>query len=113
MVPRFLSISDVGFACFPKLDYFKYASNIKVFEYMAAGVPPIVSPDGDLPFYVDYGRSGVITSPDITRLSYTLVALLSDERKRKKLADNAKEYVKNFDWEALTTKLINTYNKIE
>jgi glycosyltransferase involved in cell wall biosynthesis len=112
MVPRFLSISDIGFACFPKLDYFNYASNIKVFEYMASGVPAVVSPTGDLPYYIDYGRAGVVSNSDVTNLSNVLISLLTDERKRKKLGSYAKKYAVNFDWTVLTQKLVDTYMKI-
>jgi len=111
-IPKFLSISDIGFACFPEMDYLRFVSNIKVFEYMASGIPVVVNSVGDLPFYVDYGRAGVITKPDANELSKALVDLLSDDRKRRRLANHAKKYVKNFDWTMLTEKLLEVYERI-
>lgn len=109
MVPRFLSVSDLGFACFPNLDYLKYASNIKVFEYMAAGVPAIVNSNGDLPFYVDYGSAGLIADPSVDNLSRAVVDVLSDDKRCRRLSTNAKAYVKNFDWYVLAKELFSVY----
>jgi glycosyltransferase involved in cell wall biosynthesis len=111
-IPKFLSISDIGFACFPELDYLRFVSNIKVFEYMASGVPVVVSPIGDLPFYVDYGRAGVVTKPDADELSKVLVDLLSDDKKRRRLSGHAKKYVENFDWTVLTERLLRVYERL-
>jgi glycosyltransferase involved in cell wall biosynthesis len=110
-VPSFLSISDLGYACFPPLDYLNYVSNIKVFEYMAAGVPAIVSPTGDLPVYVDHGRCGIISIAETDALSSELSAVLSEEKRLKELSKNAKQYVKNFDWAPLTERLLKTYEE--
>jgi len=112
VVPKFLTICDIGFSCFPELDYLRFSSNIKVFEYMASGIPVVVSPEGDLPFYIDYGRAGVITKPDVNGLSKTLIDLLSDEKKRRRLGNHAKKYVRNFDWERLTEKLLEVYETL-
>lgn len=112
MVPRYLSLADLGFACFPKLDYFKYASNIKVFEYMASGVPAIVNSDGDMPMNVDFGRAGIVTEPDAQSLSESMLAVLSNEKLRRYLSSNSKAYVRNFDWTRLTDRLLETYHTI-
>ena len=111
-VSKFLSISDIGIACFPSLDWIQAASNIKVFEYMASGVPVIVSATGDLPYYVDFGATGVIAKFNVRDLSMKLDELLDDDRKRKRLGEKARRYVKeNFDWQVLTGKVEKIYEK--
>jgi glycosyltransferase involved in cell wall biosynthesis len=110
LMPQFLSVGDIGFACFPDSEYLHYVSNIKVFEYMAAGIPAIVSPTGDLPYYVDYGHAGIISQSDENCLSGELISLLRDNKKRKRLGAYSKQYVTNFDWQVLTQKLIEVYN---
>ena len=86
-VSKFLSISDIGFACFPRELHYMAASNLKVFEYMAAGVPPLVSSVGDSPYYVDYGNAGMIVDFDVENVSKTITDLLQDEKKRKRLSE--------------------------
>jgi glycosyltransferase involved in cell wall biosynthesis len=112
MVPQFLSIADIGFACFPPNAYFTYASNIKVFEYMAAGLPVIVNPNGDLPLYIDYGKAGIICNPTVQELSENYVRLLQDEKKQKALAYHARVHVKNFDWDVLANRLLGAYTNM-
>jgi glycosyltransferase involved in cell wall biosynthesis len=113
-VPKFLSISDIGYACFPRIDYIEAASNIKVFEYMASGIPPVVSPVGDLPYYVDFGNAGVITEYNVEDVSKALLCLLDDEKKRRKFGEYARRYVKdNFDWQVLTKRLLGIYEKLQ
>jgi glycosyltransferase involved in cell wall biosynthesis len=112
IVPQYLSFADIGIACFPSLDYFNYASNIKVFEYLASGIPTNVSPTGDLPYYVDYGKAGIVADSNVATLSNTLTELLADDSKRKDISRYAKAYVKNFDWSRLANELINVYARL-
>lgn len=109
-VPKLLSICDVGFACFQKMNYISAASNIKVFEYMASGIPVVVSATGDLPHYIEFGKAGVIANVD--SLSNSLLDLLTNDKKRKRLGEHARRYVTdNFDWRILTEKLEKIYKK--
>ena len=112
-IPHLLSIADIGFACFPQNQYFKYASNIKVFEYMAAGVLPVVNQLGDLPFNVDFGRAGLVVDPAVDTLSDCLLSILSDERKRRSLSNHARQYVRRFDWNFLSSILEATYKQVQ
>lgn len=112
-ISKYLSISDIGFACFPKEQHYMAASNLKVFEYMAAGVPPVVSSVGDLPYYTGYGNAGAIVEFDVESVSKLMIDLLQDEKKRKRLGENARRHVKNnFDWQLLTKKLFHVYQEI-
>jgi glycosyltransferase involved in cell wall biosynthesis len=108
-VPRFLSVSDLGFACFPRLEYLRYVSNIKVFEYLAAGVPAIVSSTGDLPSYIDYGNAGKVVEPNPSDLAKAMLELLGDQKTLRRLSCNGREHVKRFDWKVLTQKLLQVY----
>lgn len=113
-VPKFLSISDIGFACFPRIDYIAAASNIKVFEYMASGIPAVVSPVGDLSYYTDFGKAGVIAEYNVKDVSRALLDLLDDDKKRKRLGEHARKYVRNnFDWQVLTERVLSVYEKLQ
>jgi glycosyltransferase involved in cell wall biosynthesis len=110
-VPKLLSVSDIGFACFlPPVP--STGGVMKVFEYMASKIPVVVNRAGDLPYYIDFGQAGAITKLDPVGLSNTIVELLDDDQKRKRLGNHAHEYVRNnFDWEVLTGKLVRVYEK--
>jgi glycosyltransferase involved in cell wall biosynthesis len=73
-----LSGWDVGVAVFDAVPGF-YFSPLKLFEYMAAGLCPVVSDLGDLPEIVEHGQAGIVVPPgDAHALSEALLALDRD-----------------------------------
>jgi glycosyltransferase involved in cell wall biosynthesis len=111
--PQLLSISDVGFMCFPP-SLPPAGGATKVFEYMASGIPAIVNASGDLPYYTDYGKAGAISSLDPHSLSNTILTLLADDSKRKEMGRYAHEFVKdNFDWSVLADRLLGVYRDLQ
>ena len=56
-----------------------YASPLKLFEYMAAGLCPVVSDVGELPELVEHGQAGVVVPPgNAQALAKTLLVLDRD-----------------------------------
>ncbi len=77
-VPGLLASMDVGVAPYPNLDDF-YFSPIKVYEYMAAGLPVVASRLGDLPELIQDGANGFLVPPgDPVALAAVLDRLRSD-----------------------------------
>jgi glycosyltransferase involved in cell wall biosynthesis len=73
-----LATWDVGVAPFDAVPGF-YFSPLKLFEYMAAGLCPVVSDVGELPEFVEHGQAGVVVPPgDVQALSEALLALDRD-----------------------------------
>ncbi len=61
-VPDYLSQVDIAVAPYPALNDF-YFSPLKVFEYMACGLPIVASRIGDLPKYIEDRRSARLVAP--------------------------------------------------
>jgi glycosyltransferase involved in cell wall biosynthesis len=59
-----LEPGDIGYNYMPDTPTVRAASNMKVPQYMAKGVVPLVSNMGDLPWMVDDGHAGYIAEPD-------------------------------------------------
>jgi len=111
-VPEYLSICDIGFACCPQ-PLTSTGGALKVFMYMASGMPVIVDEAGDLPYYIDYGNAGIVSRLDPVSLSKSLLELVGNGELRRKKGAHAKEYVRqNFDWEILTDKLVSVYESL-
>ncbi len=64
-VPEYLSQVDIAVAPYPPLDEF-YFSPLKVFEYMACGLPIVSSRIGDLPDYLQDRLSARLLPPGDT-----------------------------------------------
>jgi len=111
-VPEYLSICDIGFACCPP-PLISTGGALKVFMYMAACIPVVVNPVGDLPYYIDGGNAGVVTQLDPKNLSNAFLELLENEPLRRKKGQHAANYVRtNFDWSVLVKRLQKVYRGI-
>ncbi|MFQ6550227.1 glycosyltransferase family 4 protein [Aestuariibius sp. 2305UL40-4] len=62
-VPAALARLDVGTAPYGATEAF-YFSPLKIYEYMAAGLPVVTSDTGHLPEIVTHGSTGLIVPPD-------------------------------------------------
>lgn len=81
---------DVGVAPFSAMPGFWF-SPLKLFEYMAAGLCPVVSDVGELAEIVEHGRAGVIVAPeDPGALGEALRELDRDRQRVRELAARAR-----------------------
>jgi len=87
---RVLERWDVGVAPYAALEGF-YFSPLKLVEYMAAGLCPVVSDVGELAQIVERGRAGVVVAPgDPEALADALVALDRDRVRLRALGERAR-----------------------
>jgi glycosyltransferase involved in cell wall biosynthesis len=108
-VSSYLSVADIGFACFPP-PLTSAGGALKIFMYMASGLPVVVNPVGDLPYYIDFGRAGATSLLDQESLALTLLNLIGNDKERRQIGEHARTYVKqNFDWSVLTKRLFSVY----
>jgi glycosyltransferase involved in cell wall biosynthesis len=109
-VPRILVESDVAVAPYPARDF--GFSPLKLFEYMACGVPIVCS---DLPStreIVEDDRNGLLVPPgDIDSLAEAIVRILIDKRLGKRLSVEGLRRVNSFSWRESTKKLESVYQK--
>lgn len=98
-VPALLRRMDVAVAPYPAMADF-YFSPLKVYEYLAAGLPVVASRVGDLPEVLDHGRLGVLVEPgDAAALAGAVAALRTDPDRRRRLAlDGRVRAVERHDW---------------
>lgn len=106
-VPAWLASMDVAVAPYPKLDNF-YFSPLKVYEYMAAGVPVVVSQVGQLTDLIEDGVNGVHVPPgDAIALANTLAGLRNDSGLRARLGPAGRATVlRNHTWDAVAERIL-------
>src|SRR5450756_1759411 len=109
-IAAYLKLGDVGYCYMPNDRTTVACSNMKVFEYLAAGVVPVVSDVGDLPAYVDYGRAGyVCPHDDSAALVDCLTHALADSTRIDRARRGGKLAAESYDWAVLTTELEAVY----
>jgi glycosyltransferase involved in cell wall biosynthesis len=106
-MPACLAAADIGVAPFdiqahPPLQLAFYWSPLKIFEYMAAGLP-VVAPDiPRLASILGSGQQGLLYDPEAPRaLADTLARLAGDDVERRRLGAAARARVcQEFSWAA-------------
>lgn len=74
-VPGVLAQMDVGVAPYPRMAGF-YFSPLKIFEYMAAGLPLVASDIGQISEVISDGRTGLLVTPgDVAGLAAAIERL--------------------------------------
>jgi glycosyltransferase involved in cell wall biosynthesis len=102
---------DVAVAPYPKIENF-YFSPLKVFEYMAAGLPVVSSNIGQLSELIQNEYCGFLYRPgDSEALSKILLRLMKDPKLRKTVGAAAKDYIiQNHTWDIVVSKILSLSN---
>jgi glycosyltransferase involved in cell wall biosynthesis len=99
LVPGLLRRMDLAVAPYPPIDDF-YFSPLKIYEYLAAGVPVVASNVGDLSSVLDDGRLGVLVGPgDPAALAEAIASLRADPGRRGRMGREGRRHsVEHHDW---------------
>ena len=107
-VPGLLSSMDVAVAPYPPLAHF-YFSPLKVYEYMAAGLPVVASRIGQLAELIQDGENGILVPPgDPVTLARALGKLYRNPLLCKRLGTKARQTVlESHTWDATVEHMLN------
>jgi glycosyltransferase involved in cell wall biosynthesis len=102
-VPSYLAAMDIAVAPYSAQPDF-YFSPLKVVEYLAAGLPVVVTRQGDLSQLV--GDAGVCVKPgSVEELGDALRQLLTDNEMRRRMASGARSRTAKLSWDAAARKV--------
>ncbi|ATG50372.1 glycosyltransferase [Brachybacterium vulturis] len=105
-VPGILHGLDIAAAPYPAGEH--YFSPLKVYEYLAAGLPTVASAIGTIPALLGHGTLGVLVEPgDVQDLATALDELAADPGRRAHLAVRARDSaVAEHDWRSRCRELL-------
>ena len=99
---------DVALAPYPQLDHPFYFSPVKLFEYMACGVPVVAAAVGQIAEVVRHGETGLLYPPDDTdALVSACDRLLADQALRQRLGQAAAKQVRErYTWDHNAVRVV-------
>jgi glycosyltransferase involved in cell wall biosynthesis len=100
-VAALISQFDVALAPYAHLDHAFYFSPLKIFEYMACGVPVVAAASGQIAEVVHDGATGLLYPPgDLEALTAACDRLLADSALRQQLGHaGAREIHSRYTWD--------------
>ncbi|MGE5698790.1 MAG: glycosyltransferase family 4 protein [Deltaproteobacteria bacterium] len=106
-IPGLLASMDAAVAPYPRREDF-YFSPLKVFEYMAAGLPVAASRIGQIERLIRDGEDGILLPPgDSDALASALLRLARDPSLRARLGRAARERArKEFSWATVAERIL-------
>jgi glycosyltransferase involved in cell wall biosynthesis len=91
-IPLVLASCEVALAPYPALREFAF-SPLKLYEYLAAGIPVVASSIGQIPQALDGGRLGMLAAPgDPESLAGGIADVLADSKSAAARAELARAY---------------------
>ena len=99
-VPLWLNALDVAVMPFPETEHYKYSmSPLKLFEYMAAGVPIVASDLPSIREILQHDRNAWLVPPENPEsLGQAILAMLRNPARAARIAKTAKEEVRQYTW---------------
>jgi glycosyltransferase involved in cell wall biosynthesis len=104
-VPAYLASMDLALAPYPPLTQF-YSSPLKVFEYMAAGLPIVASRIGQVGELIRHGETGLLVAPgNPIAMAQAVFELELDPERRARLGNAAREAVQEQTWDRVIERV--------
>lgn len=112
-MPVYLSITTIALAFVPMDAWFEHQPPTKTVEYLAQGLPVIGTDTAGNRLFVRHDFNGVLCQDGAELHAQTMLDLIRDTERRTRLAANARESVKAYDWsEIVRARVIPTYQEL-
>jgi glycosyltransferase involved in cell wall biosynthesis len=101
-----LAAADVAIAPYPALDTFSF-SPLKLYEYLAAGVPVVASAIGQIPYVLDHGRWGtLVPAGEADALAAALRRVIGDPEARVRAAAGREHALAHHGWSDRARRIV-------
>lgn len=85
---------------------------IALLESLACGLPAVVTNVGGIGDYVDDSCAALVPPRDPETMYGMICELLADDKRRRSLAENARQRALRFDWSGIITQMREIYSQV-
>ncbi len=109
-----LYASKIGIIVPHPIERYKTNYPVKLFEYMAAGLPVIASREGESATFVREADTGILVDPlNPAAIADAIVMLLNDPAGASAMGGRGRQLIlEKYSWEKESVKLLNLYNSL-
>ncbi len=113
-VPCWIKSFDIAVATFPNREHYAYfMSPLKLFEYMAAGVPIVASDLPSIREVLRHGENAWLVEPGApVELAQSLYTLLENPTLARRLAKQAREDVQAYTWRTRGATILQALDRV-
>jgi glycosyltransferase involved in cell wall biosynthesis len=93
-LPRYINLSSLGIDAIRQLDLFRHVHPVKMFSYMACGLPVVLSTEGEAVTLLRDAQAGIALSPGSpATIAEAILELRADPERRAKMGRSGRDYV--------------------
>ncbi len=114
-VPKLLREADVGLVMLQPEPYYQVALPVKLFEYMAAGLPVVASDFPPIASILNETKCGALVDPTIAKAAFASIRHWWEHPDEGRIAgENGRQAIlQKFNWETLAEKLDELYHQLK
>ncbi len=112
-IPAYLSIARIALAFVPMEPHFEHQPPTKTVEYLAQGLPVLATNTAGNRVFVQHEFNGLLCEDRAESVGLSMLELIRDTGKRTRLAANARDSVRAYDWsEIVRTQVVPVYRNV-
>jgi len=110
-VVEYINISTLGLSLLQPIPRYKKAVPIKLFEYMACGLPVVASNFPEIRKIVEAADCGILVDPtNVDEIANAILYLLGHPEEAKRMGENGRRAVEErYNWDKMEEKLLKLY----
>lgn len=110
-MPQYLKSADALVMNYPSTEHYSlYMSPVKMFDYMASGIPIVASDLPSVREVLNQENAVLIKPDDLESLIMGIEELVQDLNKGARISSQALQDVKKYEWEKRAEKILNFIN---
>jgi glycosyltransferase involved in cell wall biosynthesis len=106
-VPRHVASADIGLCIYENIDYYPrfYFSPLKLYDYMASGLPVLGTDVGQIRRVIEEHGSGILAGNSIEDIVSGLLRLKKDDRARREMGARGRAAVADrYNWGSIASR---------